>query len=241
MTNEFFNILLGGRAPSVILPRMPPPPVPRAIADRTRFNPSVQLPYSLREDDFLLAMQDAYDLLFDINTALLGRNLPRLEEVVRPAGFSGILSDAAVAAMAKHARVLTGNRFHNGHPDLIPRGVYPRDAVQAGEEGVEVKVTKGRGAVDTHGARDGWVCLFRYEVDSSTEPARDRAPTQFTEILLAHLNLDDYRRNERGMLGTRTASANKGGLAKLRANWVYSERRHQLPPTAPASGSPVRP
>lgn len=189
------------------------------------FNEAAELPYSLRLADFELAMQDVYDLLYDMNTAMLGRGLKRLEETVRPAIFSGILSDALTASMARHSRVLTENRYHNGHPDLIPAGVYPNDAVKAGEEGVEVKATKGRGAVDTHGARDSWLLVFRYLVDSETEPVVARAPTRIVEVLLAYLtDLDDFRRNpRRGELGTRTASPNRDGMRKLRGNWVYRE------------------
>ena len=99
-------------------------------------------------------MLDVYDLLHDINEALLTRGVKRFEETVRAAIFSGILSDTIAASVARHSRVLTENQFHNGHPDLIPEGVYAHDKVQSGHEGVEVKATKGRGAVDTHGARD---------------------------------------------------------------------------------------
>lgn len=168
-------------------------------------------------------MQDVYDLLGDINSFLLSRGLQRIEETVRAAIFSGIISDVIAASLAKHGRVLTENRYHNGHPDLIPRGRYALDKVAAGEEGVEVKATRGGGAVDTHGARDGWLCVFRYVVDSDTEPAHDRHATRITEILLARLERDDFRRNERGELGTRTASPNRTALDKLRANWVYRE------------------
>ena len=50
-----------------------------------------------------------------------------------------------------------------------------------------MKATKGRGAVDTHGAREAWLLIFRYRVDSETEPAMDRSPTRFVEVLLGHL------------------------------------------------------
>ena len=197
--------------------------VERAHPDDSAFNRNAELPYQLRVDDFRIAMQDVYDLLGDINSALAARGLKRLEETVRPAVFSGIISDTISASLARHARVLTENRFHNGHPDLIPEGRYAHDRVASGDEGVEIKATKGSGAVDSHGARDAWLCVFRYAVDSTTEPAIDRLPTRITEVLLAKLAADDFRRNARGELGTRTASPNREGLRKLRANRVYSE------------------
>lgn len=193
----------------------------RLVPNADGFNRSAVLPYALRTADFELAMQDIYDLLADINSALLRRDLRRLEETVRPAVFSGILSDAITSAVARHSRVLTANQFHNGHPDLIPEGKYPRNRVNAGEDGVEIKATRGRGGVDAHGARVAWLCVFRYEVDSVTEPEIDRMPTEITEVLLAKLELDDFRRNARGTLGTPTASPNRSGLVKLRQNWVY--------------------
>ena len=203
--------------------------IPRAQPDLDRFNEGAVLPYELRLVDFQMALQDLYDLLFDLNVALTSHGLRRLEETVRAAIFSGVLSDALAAALARHSRVLTENRFHNGHPDLIPRGRYPNDSVAAGEEGVEIKATRGPGAVDTHGARNAWFCVFRYAVDSATEPAVDRGPTRVVEILLAGLTVDDYRRNPRGELGTRTASPNLQGMAKLRSNWVYRDLRPGQP------------
>ena len=62
----------------------------------------------------------SHHLLFDINKTLVGRDLPRIEETVRPAILSGMLSDVLTASMAKHSRALTSNGYHNGHPDLIP-------------------------------------------------------------------------------------------------------------------------
>ena len=199
------------------------PRINRSVPLDDCFNERPDLPYSLRIEDFRLAMLDVYDLLHDINQALLTRGVQRFEETVRPAIFSGILSDTISASVARHSRVLTENQFHNGHPDLIPMGLYPHDKIQSGREGVEVKATKGRGAVDTHGAREAWLLIFRYKVDTLTEPAISRSPTRFIEILLAQLGLDDFRRNERGELGTRTASPNRAGMQKLRANWIYRE------------------
>lgn len=199
------------------------PRIERVTPRDDGFNAQADLPYSLRLEDFRLAMLDVYDLLHDINQALLTRGIRRFEQTARAAIFSGTLSDTIAASLARHSRVLTENQLHNGHPDLIPTGVYPHDKVQSGHKGVEVKATKGRGAVDTHGARDAWLLVFRYKVDAQSKPAIERAPTRFVEILLAKPTRDNFRRSERGELGTQTASPNRTSMQKLRANWIYRD------------------
>jgi hypothetical protein len=196
--------------------------IARNTVDLAKFNPAAVFPFELRREDFQLAMQDAYDFFFDVNFNLLGKGLQRLDETLRPAIMSGVLSDMLTASLAKHSRTLTENRYFNGHPDLIVRGVYSQDAVKAGTEGVEIKTTrKSGGAVDTHGARDQWMCVFVYDIDRESEPAVTRRPMAFTEVYLGKVAIADFRRNARGELGTRTATLHKDGIQKLRSNWVY--------------------
>jgi hypothetical protein len=126
------------------------------------------------------------------------------------------------SSLARHSRTLVENQYFNGHPDLVVQGVYPANSVQAGGQGIEVKTTRNRrGAVDTHGARNQWMCVFVYAVDRETEPAIDRLPMTFTEVYLGQVTLDDFRRNPRGELGTRTATLHRDGIRKLRESWVY--------------------
>lgn len=197
-------------------------PITRAEPDRTKFNQDLELPYELRLRDFELAMQDVYDFFYDVNTFLTRKGLHRLEDMLRPAAMSGLISDMLTASLAQHARSLVENQYHNGHPDLIVTGVYPNNSVKSGEKGVEIKTTrKAGGAVDTHGARDQWMCVFVYSVDNQTEPAHDRAPAIFKELYLGHVTVEDFRKNARGELGTRTATLDRYGIAKLRNSWVY--------------------
>lgn len=194
----------------------------RATPDPTKFNSETELPYELRLKDFELAMQDVYDFFFDVNSSLSRKGLPRFDDMLRPAAMSGIISDMLTGCMARHSRTLVENRFHNGHPDLIVGGRYPNDAVQSGEHGVEVKSTRKKGrAVDTHGAREQWTCVFVYGVDATTEPASACAPMEFREVYLAHVREGDFRRNARGLLGPRTATLHREGIARLRRSWVY--------------------
>ena len=105
------------------------------------------------------------------------------------------------------------------------KGVYADDRVKSGAEGVEIKTTKKRGgAVDTHGGRDQWMCVFVYAIDTATEPAIARDALAFTEVYIYHVTVADFRKNARGELGTRTATLGRDGIAKLRSNWVYLKR-----------------
>jgi hypothetical protein len=202
--------------------RKSPKMTERNFVDISRFNAGALFPFELRLEDFQMAMQDVYDFFYDVNAHLAQKGLQRLDDMLRPAIMSGVLSDMLTASLAKHSRALTENRYFNGHPDLIVRGIYAGNATKAGTEGIEVKTTRKIGeAVDTHGARDQWMCVFVYEVDAESEPARDRRPMTFTEVYLGRVTVEDFRKNPRGELGTRTATLHKDGIKKLRENWLY--------------------
>jgi hypothetical protein len=116
--------------------------VVRNEPDPTKFNQTASLPFELRLKDFELAMQDVYDFFYDVNVLLLSKGLQRLDDVLRPAIMSGVLSDMLTASLAKHSRTLVQNKYFNGHPDLLVQGIYPNDSVKSGKEGVEIKTTR---------------------------------------------------------------------------------------------------
>jgi len=194
----------------------------RNEVDERKFNRAASLPYELRLADFKLALQDVYDFFFDVNSHLVGKGLDRLDDMLRPAIMSEVLSDMLTASPAKHSRTLVENKYFNGHPDLLVKGKYSNNSAKAGEHGVEIKTTrKPGGAVDTHGARAQWMCVFVYAVDNESEPAFDRKPLTFTEVYLGHVDIVDFRKNARGELGTKTATLHAAGIANLRKSWIY--------------------
>lgn len=133
----------------------------RERVDRNGFNANAELPYELRLEDFGIAMQDVYDFFYDVNVLFDRKGLPRLDDELRPAIMSGLLSDMLTASMAKHSRALTQNRYFNGHPDLVVRGRYRNNSVPKGDDGVEIKTTRKKGgAVATRTALviSGWPC-----------------------------------------------------------------------------------
>jgi hypothetical protein len=196
--------------------------VKKAVIDSSSWNTNAALPYNLRILDFEHAIQDVYDFFHDVNDLLSKKGLNRLDDMMRPAAMSGLISDMMTASLARASRSLVENRHFNGHPDLVLQGHYANDSTPSGSEGVEIKSTrKTGGAVDTHGARAQWMCVFVYDVDNTTEPAAARDAMRFTEIYLGQVAESDFRSNARGTLGTRTSTLHANGIAKLRQNWVY--------------------
>lgn len=187
------------------------------------FNFQARLPYGLRVAEIRAAMEDLYDFLHNVNRFLTSKGWDRLEEMLSAAGFSGLMSELVVQSLSKHSASMTKNKWHNGRPDLVPRGVYPRDAVLAGDQGIEVKASRYGGGWQGHNVEPGWIMIFQYQIDLRTEPSEERKPTAFQRVLAAELDADDWRFSGRGPGSRRTITASilSSGLAKLEANAVY--------------------
>lgn len=64
----------------------------RNTLDISKFNPGAELPFELRVEDFQMSMRDVYDFFYDVNAHLTGKGLQRLDDMLRPAIMSGVLS-----------------------------------------------------------------------------------------------------------------------------------------------------
>ena len=197
----------------------------KASIDPDAFSPDAdaKLPFDLRIRHIRAAMEDVYDFFYDVNTLLIAKGLQRLDDMLRPAAMSGMISDMLTASLARQSRTLVANQHFNGHPDLLVRGRYPNDSTPSGTDGIEIKSTvKSGGAVDTHGGRDQWMCVFVYQASyDKTKPAHEQEPMRFTEAYLAEVVEADFRHNKRGPLGTRTSTLHRQGLVKLRKGCIY--------------------
>ena len=79
-------------------------PIVRNVVDPEGFNHDWELPYQLRIDDFRLALTDVYDFFFDVNENLTAKGLQRLDDMLRPAIMSGVLSDMLTSSLATHSQ-----------------------------------------------------------------------------------------------------------------------------------------
>lgn len=187
------------------------------------FNHAADLPYGLRVAEIRAALDELYDFLHNVNRFLTERGWDRLEETLGAATFSGVISEMVVESVSKQSAALIKNQYHNGRPDLVPRGHYEGDAVLQGAEGVEVKASRNDGGWQGHNVENGWICIFQYQVDRDVEPVEEREPTKFVRVLLAQLDEGDWSFSGRRETSRRTPTASilRSGKAKLLANPVY--------------------
>ena len=210
---------------------MPPAYLQRQSAHLDDIDPSVAMPYGMHGAGLIAAMNDVYAYLHAVNVASVEHGYGRLEELMQPAGFSGLLSQsfmsAVAAAFSSESPGLTLNQYPNGRPDLVPRAYYDGDAVKNGDEGVELKTSRSTSGWQGHNPEGGWLMVFQIAVDATTEPIYDRGPTRVDRVLIAMLEESDWNFSGRGAGSRRTptASINQAGREKLERGAVYVRAR----------------
>ena len=111
-----------------------------ALLNPKGFNATTEIPFGLHPDHIRAAMQEFLDFLGFVNMSLLSKQIPRLESFLMPANFSSMVGEFMNAAIPKYCRSLVKNTYHNGHPDLIPAGRFPNNAVQHDTVGIGLLV-----------------------------------------------------------------------------------------------------
>src|ERR1700722_8691632 len=110
--------------------------------DAKGFNPEAVIPFGLTTDSVRRAMKDFLDFLGFINQALAAKKIQRLESFLMAANFSSIVGEFMTATIPLHCKAVVKNNYHNGHPDLVPAGIYGSDACLHGDQGIEVKASR---------------------------------------------------------------------------------------------------
>jgi hypothetical protein len=191
------------------------------------FNPLAQLPYGLTTEHIRLAMQDFLNFLGFINQQLFSQDIERLESMLMPANFSSVVGEFMVSSIPKYCLPLAKNQYHNGHPDLIPAGRFPKNAVQHADEGIEVKGSRYLRAWQGHNPEDTWLMVFVFDSNRPADAAKDIAPRplRFVRVVGARLVKSDGTFAGRSATSRRTitASVNESGFQKMQANWIYQD------------------
>ncbi len=196
-----------------------------ALLDANGFNPRTELPFGLQTDHVKRAMKDYLDFLGFINQALRAKKIQRLESFLMPANFSSIVGEFMTATIPKYCKAVAKNNYHNGHPDLIPIGIYEKDASLHGEQGIEIKASRHLSGWQGHNPEDVWLMVFVFESNSPRDIALNKPaiPFRFLKVVGAELTKADWQFSGRSATSRRTitASVKRSGFDKMEANWIY--------------------
>jgi hypothetical protein len=187
------------------------------------FNPSVILPYGMKVEDIYSSMIAFLEFLEFLNNQLYTKSISRLESMLMPANFSSIVGEFMSATIPKYCGTLVKNKYHNGHPDLIPAGVFQNDAVRYSDEGVKIKASRYLRGWQGHNPEDSWLMVFVF--DSNRPKDTEPRPFRFVQVVGAKLSKSDWLFSGRSETSRRTitASVTRSGYEKMMANWIYKE------------------
>lgn len=187
------------------------------------FNPSASLPYGLQGAHIRAAMNDFLEFLGFVNAQLYTKGIARLESMLMPANFSSIVGEFMSSTIPKHCPTVTKNRYHNGHPDLIPVDMFPDNAVQHALDGVEIKASRYVRGWQGHNPEDIWLLVFVF--DSNRSKDIEPRPFRFVMVCGAQLTRSDWVFSGRSPTSRRTitASVTNTGYQKMMANWIYKD------------------
>ena len=190
--------------------------------DPKGFNQKAVIPYGCKIDHIRRAMRD---FLGFINQQLATKKIPRLESFLMPANFSSMVGEFMTAAIPKYCRSVVKNRYHNGHPDMVPKGKFPGDAALHATEGIEIKASRHGSGWQGHNAENVWLMVFVFAANSARDSALKIAakPFQFVKVVGARLDKEDWAFSGRSATSRRTitASVTRTGFEKMEANWIY--------------------
>lgn len=194
---------------------------------QSNFNLQCKLPHGLTTAHVRRAMTDFVEFLGFINTQLNSRDMPRMETFLMPANFSSMVGEFMNMSIPKYCGTLVKNKYHNGHPDLIPAGRFPNDEVQYSNVGLEVKGSRHLSGWQGHNPEAVWLMVFCFESNTSNDQKKNIPPKsfKFTAVYAAKLKEEDWAFSGRSKTSRRTitASVTQPGVKKMKANWVYED------------------
>jgi hypothetical protein len=196
------------------------------------FNPAAQIPYGVSIEHICQTMKDFTEFLSAVDSQLVLKNMTRLEEMLMPANFSSMVGEFVASNLPKHCATIAKNAYHNGHPDLLPAGKYPRNAAQhAGADGIEVKASRYLKSWQGHNAEDVWLMVFVFQSGRPVDVLKKVEPVRFRFLAVygAMLRKADWKFAGRGQQSRRTITASvlTSGYERMVKNWIY---RAQLSP-----------
>ncbi len=191
------------------------------------FNQIAQIPYGCTIGHIERALNVFLDFLGFVNQQLHSRNMVRLESLLMPANFSSVVSEFMCSTIPQFCPALVKNGWHNGHPDLIPAGRFPNNAIQYAHDGIELKASRYLRGWQGHNAEESWLMVFVFDSNRPVDTNKGIAPRpfRFVKVVGAALTIADWKFSGRSETSRRTitASVTPSGYEKMEANWIYRD------------------
>jgi hypothetical protein len=190
------------------------------------FNAGARIPLGVSIEHVFHAMVDFTDFLETANTALAVKKMERLEDMLMSANFSSMVGEFITSNLPKHCPRVAKNTYHNGHPDILPAGKYPKDAAQhAGSDGIEVKASRYLRGWQGHNQEDAWLMVFVFESGRPSDGGKGKKMGcfRFLAVYGDMLQKEDWKFDGRSATSRRTITATvlPSGYEKMTKNWIY--------------------
>jgi hypothetical protein len=190
------------------------------------FNKKANIPYGLTTQHICDAMNDFIGFLRMVNGRLNDSGSARFETILMPANFSSMVGEFMASNIPKHCKGLVKNRYHNGHPDLIPAGRFPKDSAQYEHEGIELKGSRYLKGWQGHNPEDIWLMVVIFDSNRPVDEGKNIGPKAFRylRVIGAQLEKKDWLFAGRSAESRRTitASVTNSGYRKMMENWIYN-------------------
>lgn len=198
-----------------------------APVKRDKFNESAIIPYGCTIDHIYQAMNEFLGFLGFINAQLNTKGIQRFESMLMPANFSSMVGEFLISTIPKYCPSLAKNQYHNGHPDLLPKGKFASESIQHGTEGIEIKASRYSRGWQGHNAEECWLMVVVFASNRPTDSVKKVPPIpfRFRSVFLGRLTLADWSFSGRSTKSRRTitASVTRLGYEKMTQNWIYRD------------------
>ncbi len=191
------------------------------------YNPDAKLAYGLQVEHIRSAMSGFLDFLGFVNRELHARDIQRIETILMPANFSSMVGEFMAVSIPHDCSTLAKNGYHNGHPDLIPTGMFENNAVQYTHKGIEIKASRYLRGWQGYNPENIWLMVFVFDSNRPEDAAKNVPPKpfRFVHVAGARLTKGDWIFSGRSAKSRRTitASVTESGYRKMMRNWIYKD------------------
>jgi hypothetical protein len=195
--------------------------------DSNGFNNEAKIPFGCKIEHIKAGMKDFVSFLGFINEQLATRKMQRLESFMMQANFSSLVGEFMTAAIPKYCPTVIKNLYHNGHPDLLPKGKFPKNSMLHASDGIEIKASRRPSGWQGHNAEDVWLMVFVFDSNTVQHEAQGIEPRKFkfVKVVGALITKDDWNFSGRSATSRRTitASVTRSGFEKMERNWIYRD------------------